>query len=309
METRKVIKFGNSSHAITLPNKWIKENNIRKGDDVNLEEMKNSILLFLDKNHREDKIEINIDGLPLKIFNKKLISYYLKNYKFIKIKGKKVIDKLDEIRIFKEKLSSVEIFEIGSDYVLLKDLSDPTKLHIYDLIKKIIHMEKTLFDEVLGESRLDFISQLDSNINKLTFLAVKTINYNLDMFKNPDELKNSIHLWRIVSALEFIGDTVKRVARYMKNKKDEKTKLYTRELLLGVISYFSFITGLLNDKINLENNLKIYLDKKQSLLKEFEEAKIKFKDNINHYLLITQLYKDILGHLDTIILSIVDMSS
>ena len=85
MEPRKIIQFGNSSYVVTLPQEWIKKNKLEKGQYVNLSENNNYIILATQPLEEEKKAEINLDDKPLKVFNRELISYYLKNYKYIKI--------------------------------------------------------------------------------------------------------------------------------------------------------------------------------------------------------------------------------
>src|SRR3989344_3681096 len=46
-EPRKIIKFGNSSHVISLPSSWVKENNLSKGDIVFIEKNGNNELIIL----------------------------------------------------------------------------------------------------------------------------------------------------------------------------------------------------------------------------------------------------------------------
>lgn len=309
MEPRKIIQFGNSSYVITLPLTWIKKYNLNKGDIVNLAENEDSIILSLEKETQEKTAIISLDDMPLKLFNKELISYYLKNYKYLKITCEDCIEKLDEIRVLKEKLSSVEITEIHKDYILLKDLTSPAELNIHKLIGEIIEMEKILFQELRkdGDRNKQFlISSLDSNINKLTFLAYKAINYNLDVWKNPNEVKDTIHYRRLVASFERVGDIIKRLARYLKSDKK-----YTQAVNLNIENlenYFTFLTSLIEPNPNLDNNLKIYLDKKQSLLREFEDLRVQFDDDINQFLVITQLFKDIVGQLDTVVLSVIDLN-
>lgn len=310
MNKRKIIKFGNSSFVITIPNTWLKSNNLDKGDEINFIETEDTLIYTTKKPEEKDTVSLNIDSLPLKIFNKILISYYLKNYKYIKIQGEKVIERLEEIRVFKEKLPSIEIYEIGKDYLILKDMSSPEKLDIETLIEKIVGILNLLFEEIIEERRNSFIMQLDSNVNKLTFLSYKTINCNLKKQEKLQENQNVIYNWRIISNLENIGDILKRVSRYINNNKDADKDVIIKKMILTVKEYFNFITSLLNKEINIENNLLLYLDKKQSVLKEIEDYREKFsQNNLNLYLLITQLLKDIIGNLDTITLSIIDLNS
>lgn len=309
MSKRKIIKFGNSSYVVTIPNEWIKINKLDKGDFISIKQFENSLIITPQKEKEEKIIEINIDNMPLKIFNKKLMSYYLKNFKYIKLVGNKVIERIEEIRIIKEKLSSIEIYEIGKDFILLKDLTNPQSFEIYDLIYKVIDVVKILFDEIMQESRHHFIMQIDSNINKLTFLMWKTINYNLDRQEKIAENKNAIYYWRIASSLETIGDILKRIERYI-SKSDTQSRQNIIMLLKNLKEYYIFITCMIDRNINIDNNLKIYLDKKQSFLKEIEEFKEKVtSEKNNSYLVVIQLIKDVIGRLDILTLAIIDIHS
>ena len=142
MEPRKVIKFGNSSYVVTLPFEWVKSNNLDKSNSVYVTENKDCLILSLNKENKAKQAEINIDDMPLKLFNRKLISYYLKNFKYIKISGENVIEKLEEIRVLKEKLSSIEIVEINQNYVMLKDLTSPNELNISKIIIEEINLNE-----------------------------------------------------------------------------------------------------------------------------------------------------------------------
>lgn len=308
MEPRKIIQFGNSSYVVTLPQEWIKKNKLEKDKYVNLSENNNYIILATQSKEEEKRAEINLDDKPLKIFNRELISYYLKNYKYIKINCKDCIEKLEEIRVLKEKLSSIEITEISKDYIILKDLSSPSELKICPIIDEIVQMEKILFGELTSnkENKSFLIKKLDSNINRLTFLALKAINYNLDVWQNPEQVKDAIHYWRIVTSFESIGDIIKRVSRYMKDIPENQNENINK-IINDVEEYFTFVTSLLNTEINLDKNLNLYLDKKQSLLREFETLRDHLNGNLNLYLVITQLLKDILGQLDSVVISVIDI--
>ena len=230
MEQRKIIKFGNSSYVITLPLEWIKKHELDKGDCIAMAENEDSIIISVEKQEGEKIAQISLDDVPLKLFNKQLISYYLKNFKYIKIICQNCVERLEEIKILKEKLSSVEIIEIQRDYIILKDLTSPEELNIHSLIDEIIDMEKLLFRELRkgeGIKRQQLLTSLDANVNKLTFLAYKAINYNLDSWKNPREVKDTIHYRRIVSSFEELGDVLKRFSSFIKEDKPYMPQIYS----------------------------------------------------------------------------------
>lgn len=308
MDLRKLIKFGNSSYVVTLPFEWVKKHELDKGEKVSVRETESSIIISLQRDKEGRVATTDAEDKPLKLLNKEIISYYLKNYETICITGENIIEKLEEIKSIREKLSSLEITEIHPNKIVLKDLAGVKDLEVTKIINEVIEMEKMMFDE-LGkeENKQHFISSLDSNINKLAFLGYKAVNYNLDNLSNPDQVKDCIHYWRIVHSLEDMGDKVKRIARYLKDKDDNPVYTAINQVIREIKEYFIFITSLLDQKVQLDTNMKLYLDKKQSLLIEFERLRVDLKDDLTLYLVLTQIFKDVLGDIDTIVLSIVDL--
>ncbi len=309
MEQRKIIKFGNSSYVITLPLEWVKKHELNKGDCIAMAENEDSIIISVEKQESDKTAQISLDNVPLKLFNKQLISYYLKNFKYIKITCQNCIERLEEIKALKEKLSSVEIVEIQRDYIILKDLTSPEKLNIHSLISEIINMEKLLFRELRkgeGRDRQHLLTSLDANVNKLSFLAYKAINYNLDSWKNPREVKDTIHYRRIVSSFEELGDVLKMLEFYVREDKPYMPQIYST--IKDLENYFTFIASLITLESNLDNNLELYLDKKQSLLRQFEDLRDSFGEDVNLFLVIKQLFKGIIARLESILLSVIDLN-
>lgn len=310
MDSRRIIKFGNSSYVVTLPFDWMKKNGLDKGSNVYFNETDEEIIIKASDKKKERTAVIELDDKPLKLLNKEIISYYLKNYDYIQINGKDIISKLEQIKVIKDKLSSVEIIEISKDKLILEDLTDVNNLDVCNLINDIIEMEKMIFDElskINTENKHHLITSLDSNINKLTFLAYKAINNCLYEQKDKSEVTDVILYWRIVSSLEHMGDKMKRIARYLKERENTQEVHHIGLVIEDIKEYFTFITSLLNKDINLENNLRLYLDKKQSLLIEFERLRGELNQELTLYLVITQLFKDLLGDIDNIVLSVLDI--
>jgi phosphate uptake regulator len=155
-------------------------------------------------------------------------------------------------------------------------------------------------------TKYHFISALDTNINKLTFLSYKAINFILSRGEDMKMVRNSIHHRRIISSFESIGDTLKRVSRYLKSHQDEIIPDYY-VFVSNLKDYFTFVTNLLDENVKLKNNLSLYLDKKQSLLREIELFKESSKEFKNLFLVISQMFKDIIGEIDSVILSVIDL--
>ena len=56
MEPRKIIQFGNSSYVITLPQDWMKENNLDKGDKLNVTESGETLILSVANKEKTQKM-------------------------------------------------------------------------------------------------------------------------------------------------------------------------------------------------------------------------------------------------------------
>lgn len=59
MEARKIVKHGEATMMVSLPSKWVKNNNLKKGDELSVIENSSSIIFSTDKNKKIKK-EITI---------------------------------------------------------------------------------------------------------------------------------------------------------------------------------------------------------------------------------------------------------
>lgn len=64
MDPRKIIKFGNSSYVVTLPNEWVKKHKLDKGSQVFLSERGDSLMVNLRDRHEEKKLSSNLTENP-----------------------------------------------------------------------------------------------------------------------------------------------------------------------------------------------------------------------------------------------------
>ena len=45
MDTRRIISFGTSSYVVSVPKNWVRENNLKKGDLIHVEDRKDELIL------------------------------------------------------------------------------------------------------------------------------------------------------------------------------------------------------------------------------------------------------------------------
>ena len=309
MEKRKIIQYGNSSFVLTMPRDWLLKNNIKKGEEMFLYPEENKILITNEKLENKIKtIELNIDDLNLKIFKKELISFYLRNFKQIDIVSKNnLYNILENFKPFIQNLPSLEISKIEENRIILKDYTDLFSLNLNLLIVEIIDLIGIIFYEIKNSKPSNLISSLDINVNKCSYLINKSIYFIIENSQNTNLIKKLFLYKKMNFSFEKIGDILKRISRYLSNsnQKDNKEIL---QLIIHTTTYFELITSFLNlDKLS-NNNLNLYVDKKNSLLKDIDFKKQNIKENIRDIFIIGQLLKDIIGELDLILEAIFDLN-
>ena len=58
---RRIIKQGNNSYTLTLPISWIKENHLRGGDEIEIDEEDSKLIISLSKDQRKVEISLDVD--------------------------------------------------------------------------------------------------------------------------------------------------------------------------------------------------------------------------------------------------------
>src|SRR3989344_3512162 len=91
MEYRKLIKFGNSSHIISLPNNWVKKHKLKKGDLIYFEENGSGELILNREIKKENsqitQTTIDIINKPVPTIEREILCAYTNNYDIINIVG------------------------------------------------------------------------------------------------------------------------------------------------------------------------------------------------------------------------------
>jgi len=226
-EHRRLIKFGNSSHIISVPNNWIKKNNLKKGDLIYVNENGNGELI-LSPELKKIQNEINIEDENVEKLQRKIVSSYIGGYDIINIKIKN-FDNIDIIRNYLSMLMSFEIINQTSDKVVAKDLLDINEISIDNLIRRIDNVVRSMVEDSklsYKENNYENIYKRDYYINKLTYLLLRVIKKCLDRPKlmNVVGLRYNklIETWELIAALENIADHSKRISRLFTRVKNSK---------------------------------------------------------------------------------------
>jgi phosphate uptake regulator len=230
---RNLVKLGTNSLVLTIPKSWIDKNKLNKGDIVYILEKNNDIVIRTDNKPIEEIKEIIIEySLKNHIeLRSKLISAYTTGYDLIKIKK----NRDSETKAIKEavhNLVGLEIIEQTKNFIVAHELLDIEKSSIKNITRRVDYIVRGMLEDILTcktKNEFQNIYDRDFDVNRLTFLILRTINKAL----NSPTLQNSLKLTTkelmnhmvLIFNLERIGDNAKRIANINCFSKKKNTKI------------------------------------------------------------------------------------
>ncbi len=285
MEYRKLISFGKNSFVISIPKSWVRQNNLKKGALINVEEQDNNLVLGLgDRQETAEKIkEIPVDGKSIRRLKREIISAYIKDYKTITLFGEDLKDKAVEIQDTIQNLMALEVMEQTSRKIVARDFLDMNNISLINLVRKIDVIIRAMIEDcekMFTEDDYESISHRDNDINRLTFLIFRLVEFGLNnssfVYKKQNLTSHKLlTYWWGVFHLESIGDDVKRVARYMRmTQLEPKQKERFLKLLANAKdTYLRVLKGLYAEDVELVHAV---LDLKEKMIKDCEDF---YQDN------------------------------
>lgn len=250
---RRVIQIANSTQLISLPRKWTQKYDIKKGDELEIEEQGNKISVSTEKVSEEKSIEIDITGL-----DRTTILYYIQNlyragYDQIRINFRepmtKHLRKEDQINIItvihKEvnRLVGYEIIEQKENSCIIRDISKPTQQEYNSVIRRVFLLViDTSSDFLKGLKNMDIslietIEEKHDSVTKFVSYCLRLLN----KFGHLDYNKTAI-LYHIVATFDRMVDVFKYLAReliYKKITSLNKKSIHIFELINESIKLFS----------------------------------------------------------------------
>lgn len=271
---RKLVRQGVSTMMISLPTRWIKENKLDKGDEVEVLEERKSLII-----NANQKKEINLGVFDVTGFspliNRILISKYIKGFDEIEVR----FSNPEEIKDFQKRvineLIGFEVIKQTQKSILIKDITGTGTQGIEDIMKRVFFILDSMAEELIvaleKKQNTDAVIETDMAVNKFVHFCLRMLNKN--------NYPNTKETYAIVSLLEDIGDGLKRIA------KDSKKIKITQE-------YLEIIKSLRQQLVSFKEVLFSY--KKENLInyaKNYEKIKENIKKIKNKTLIDFHLFQ------------------
>ena len=211
---RSVIQVANSTQLISLPRKWAQQFNIKKGDELDVEEDGNKLIITSSGTPDTKEITVDASGLTPRLADRFLARAYQKGYDSLRIKYAD-----PEVGIaLQKKVSELIGFEVlDNDKGIMHISSISSKLNIdFDTsLKKaflvVLDMANVCIEAYSkGNSKeLENIHYKDFEVNKFCYFCLRHIN------KGYQGSFGTYILYYLIEILEDAGDEYKALAQHL----------------------------------------------------------------------------------------------
>lgn len=294
---RKVAKIGPSTLMVSLPNNWVRENSVKKGDELDVEARKSELIIRVGirKNDSEESVTLDTRGVHESL-GRIAGAYYKAGYDKIKF----IYDSPEALAIIQRQIGrsyiGFDIVEESRNTIVLKKLSNLEAKEFDGVIKRCIFSLINMADESLealkngDQSQLNKVVLLDDSINKASDFCRRLLNRG-----EYSGIKRAAPVYYIAEELEKVGDMYRDIAKYCVEN-PVKLSPEAQKIYKSVNDFLKMFS-----KLYFNFNLKDY--------EEFIGADKKLKGMIKDYILrIPKKEIQIFMHLSNIQGSLFDMN-
>ncbi len=170
---RKLVRQGAATLMVSLPSKWAKKNHLKKGAEINLEEIDNNLVLSRDSITSKKQTKINITNQTESSIRTVLVNAYRAGYDKITIQ-------FDEEKKYQIILNTIDTYLIGFEVIkkeknhcIIENITEPSEDQFDILLKKIFYNTNRLIQDT--EERLK---------NKTKFQDYKEVVLKIHQYDN-----------------------------------------------------------------------------------------------------------------------------
>lgn len=251
---RKVIKQGNDTLTITLPKKWVEKNNVKAGQEIDVEEKENSLVVSNMDFKTTNKININIKNFR-HIGRRYLTALYRLGYDEVELRYSDSSYYQDVQEVISKHILGFEIIGNSKNSCIVKDFSTGEKKDFDIMLRRnwLIILENTKdtlsFIEQNDFNSLEQMPLRDHSVNKITNYCLRILP---NTFGNP---KKQIVYYNYIRLLEQTADEYQYLAGYVSENKIKMDKQNIK--ILKEINDQLYLFYKLFYKFELENGEKI----------------------------------------------------
>lgn len=263
--SRKIMKLGNSTFVISMPSKWIRDNGLKKGDNLEMSVSDSSIMI------KKTEPE-NIKSIYLKMHDKstkQILGFveaaYIAGYSEIRIELPKNPDKV--IFDFVDILVGFVTISFTNSILNIIEVSSSREKDLKILINRTIYLYLDLLDDFIKAIEKQDIKSLnemhlkDKKLNKFLFYCLRIISNSTKLYESEKMIN-----YFFVQSIDNIFDNLVKLSAMLK---DEDVSGNEKQYLLEAFEV-------------VKEYLRLYIKFFQSFNLTISQKIVKMKSEINH---------------------------
>ncbi|MFH1505362.1 MAG: hypothetical protein ABIE94_00010 [archaeon] len=256
---RKLVRQGAATLMVSLPSKWIKQHNLIKGSEVDIEPVNKNLMVSAKILNIKSETEINLINLTESSIRTLITNTYRSGYDKILVN----FDKEEQFKILREVITSrligFEIIKRGKNVCTVENITEPSSEQFDVLVKKIFFNISMFIDmtesRMKGKDAEEDYHEMAERIQKYDNFCRRVIS------KGKFKQQKSEFIWTFLALLIHAY----RELYHMNKLLDKKPKISVKTFEL-----------LENTREIFENVKKAYLEKKVDYLAAVHEQEKDF---------------------------------
>lgn len=219
---RRVIQIADSTQLVSLPRKWCQRLNLKKGDEVEVTEKGNNIIITTEKHDELKRAAVDVTKLGTYI-ERFFHAYYKAGYDEVAVKYS-MPEQLEQIqRILGTTTIGYEIVDQTASTCVVKSVAESSDAEFEPMLRRTFLLLKSMLDNMIESIDKNDFSQMKGIIaleivnNKYTGFCRRVLNKG-----GYDPVKAPL-LYCVVEELEKIADECKYLCQYLMENKDKIT--------------------------------------------------------------------------------------
>lgn len=227
---RNVISLAGKTNVISLPSSWCKKYDVKKGDELDVEERGNSIVVSTEGKTIKERLTINVEDMPERVIRWTLSGIHKSGFDEIEVlyKNKEQEQVIEEIVanlmmgfiVMEKSHKKLMIRSIPLDRLVLKSISKDTDAEFENALRRSFLVGLEIADESLGlikENKIEKLAgllDLEKQNNKLTNFCEKILNK-----RGHQEAKKTNFYYVIIWNMEKVVDDYKYIINHVSKEK------------------------------------------------------------------------------------------
>ena len=210
---RKVIQLAGKTLVVTLPTEWARKYNVKKGDEIDVDEIKNKLVIGSEKELGKEKISLDVSGLSPMIY-RILGAVYKAGYDEVEVRyeSEKDLEEIEEVS--KREFIGFEIVKKGKNSLVIKSVSEINYKEFDNVLRRTFLLILEIAEDGLkaiknsDKKMLLKLIELDKEVNKYADFCRRILNKKgyASFVKTPT-------IYFIVEELEKVSDAYRDLCK------------------------------------------------------------------------------------------------